>query len=47
MVHHEFLPEKETANREYYLGVMSRLREAICQKRTAFLGKQLMDFAPQ
>ena len=33
MVHHEFLPQGRTVNREYYLEVMSRLREANCQKR--------------
>ena len=32
-VHHEFLPEGQTVNKEYYLGVMRRLREAIRQKR--------------
>lgn len=33
IVHHEFLPEGQTVNKEYYLGVMRRLREAIRQKR--------------
>ena len=33
VVHHEFLPEGQTANKKYYLGVMIRLREAIRQKR--------------
>ena len=33
VVHHEFLPEGQTVNKEYYLGVMRRLREAIRQKR--------------
>ena len=33
VVHHEFLPEGQTVNKEYYLGVMGRLREAIRQKR--------------
>ena len=32
-VHHEFLPAGQTVNKEYYLGVMRRLREAIRQKR--------------
>ena len=32
-VHHEFLPEGQTDNKEYYLGVMRCLREAIRQKR--------------
>ncbi|XP_018307965.1 uncharacterized protein [Mycetomoellerius zeteki] len=32
IVHHEFLPG-QTVNKEYYLGVMRRLREAIRQKR--------------
>ena len=32
-VYNEFLPEGQTVNKEYYLGVMRRLREAIRQKR--------------
>ena len=33
VVHYEFLPEGQTVNKEYYLGVMRRLHEAIRQKR--------------
>lgn len=33
VVHQEFLPEGQTVNKEYYLGVMRRLREAIRRKR--------------
>jgi len=33
VVHHEFLPEGTTVNKEYYLQVMRRLREAIRRKR--------------
>ena len=33
VMHHEFLPEGQTVNKEYDLGVMRRLREAIRQKR--------------
>ncbi|XP_033212193.1 uncharacterized protein LOC117169795 [Belonocnema kinseyi] len=33
IVHHEILPEKQTVNKEYYLDVMRRLREAIRYKR--------------
>jgi len=33
IVHHEFLPEGQTVNNEYYLGVMRCLREAVRQKR--------------
>ena len=33
VVHHEFLPKDQTINKQYYLGVMRRLREAIRQKR--------------
>ena len=34
VVHHEFLPQGQgTINKEYYLEVMHRLREAIRQKR--------------
>jgi len=32
IVHHEFLPEGQTVNKEF-LGVMRRLREAVRQKR--------------
>ena len=34
VVHHEFLKQGRTLNKEYYLEVMSRLRQAIRQKRT-------------
>jgi len=30
---HEFLPEGQTVNKEYYLGFMRRLCEAVRQKR--------------
>ena len=33
LVHHEFLPSGQTVNKEYYLGVMRRLRESIRRKR--------------
>lgn len=33
IVHYEFLPVNQTANKEYHFGVMCRLREAICRKR--------------
>ena len=36
VVDHEFLSQGRTINKEYYLEVMRRLREAICQKRTEF-----------
>ena len=32
-VHYEFLPQGRTVNKEYYLEVMQRLREAIMKKR--------------
>ena len=34
VVHHEFLPQGITINKEYYLEVIIRLHEAIRQKRT-------------
>ncbi|UYV84901.1 hypothetical protein LAZ67_X003927 [Cordylochernes scorpioides] len=34
VVHHEFLPQGRTINKEYYLQVMRNLREAIRQKRS-------------
>ncbi|XP_018046790.1 PREDICTED: histone-lysine N-methyltransferase SETMAR-like [Atta colombica] len=33
IVHYEFLPEDQTVNKEYYLGVMRCLREAVRQTR--------------
>ena len=33
VVHYEFLPPGQTVNKEYYLSVMRRLREAIRKKR--------------
>jgi len=33
VVHSEFLPVGQTVNKQYYLGVMKRLRESICRKR--------------
>ncbi|UYV76008.1 hypothetical protein LAZ67_13002114 [Cordylochernes scorpioides] len=33
VVHHEFLPQGRTVNKEYYMQVMRNLREAIRQKR--------------
>ncbi|GBL93102.1 hypothetical protein AVEN_216456-1 [Araneus ventricosus] len=33
VVHYEFLPTGQTVNKDYYLSVMRRLREAIRQKR--------------
>lgn len=33
VVHYEFVPEGQTVNKEYYLGVMKRLRERIRKKR--------------
>lgn len=33
VVHSEFLPEGQTVNKQYYLGVMRRLRENVRRKR--------------
>jgi len=33
IVHHEFVPRGETVNKEFYLKVMKRLREAVQRKR--------------
>lgn len=38
VVHHEFLPEGGTVNKEYYLQVMRRLRKAIRKKRLDLWG---------
>ena len=33
IVHHEFVPRGETVNKEFYLKVMKRLREAVRRER--------------
>ena len=33
VVHHKFVPEGQTVNKEYYLAVLRRLREALRHKR--------------
>ena len=33
VVHYEFLPQSRTVNKEYYLEVMQRLREAVRKKK--------------
>jgi hypothetical protein len=33
IIHHEFLPLGQTVNKEYYLKVINRLREAVRRKR--------------
>lgn len=33
LVHHEFVPTKQTVNKKYYLAVLKRLHEKIRQKR--------------
>ena len=40
VVHHEFLPQGRTANKEYYFEVVSRLRGKIRQKRTGLWKNQ-------
>ena len=47
IVHHEFLPRGQTVNKEYYLQVQRRLREAIRKKTPGFVQKQFMAFAPR
>ena len=39
IVHHEFLPRDQTVNKEYYLEVQRRLREAIRKKTPEFVEK--------
>ena len=46
VVHHEFLPQGRTVNKEYCHKVLPRQREAIRQKRTELCKKPIMDFAP-
>ena len=33
VIHYEFLPQGRTVNKEYYLEVMQRLREAVRKKK--------------
>ena len=33
VIHYEFVPRDQTVNKEFYLTVLKRLREAICRKR--------------
>ncbi|GFS96948.1 uncharacterized protein TNCV_4178141 [Trichonephila clavipes] len=33
IVHHEYAPQDQTVNKEFYLDVMRRLREAVRRKR--------------
>ena len=33
IVHHEYAPEGQTINKEYYLEVLCRLRDAVRKKR--------------
>ncbi|GFY15990.1 uncharacterized protein TNCV_1286351 [Trichonephila clavipes] len=33
IVHHEYAPQSQTVNKEFYLDVMRRLREAVRRKR--------------
>ena len=47
IVDHEFLPRGQTVNKEYYLQVQRRLREAIRKKTPGFVEKQFMAFAPR
>ena len=44
MVHYEFLPQGRTVNKENYLEVMSRLSEAIRQKRLELWKKTIYGF---
>ena len=44
VMHYEFLPQGRMGNKEYYLEVMCRLRETICQKRIELWKKLIMAF---
>jgi len=33
VIHYKFIPSGQTVNQEFYVAVLKRLREAICQKR--------------
>ena len=46
VVHHEFLPQGRAVNKEHYLEVMRQLRKSIRPKRTEWLEKPIIEFAP-
>jgi len=33
VIHYEFIPRGQTVNKEFYVAVLKRLREAVCRKR--------------
>jgi hypothetical protein len=33
IIHHEFIPRGQTVNKEFYIAVLKRFKEAICRKR--------------
>lgn len=45
-VHHEFVPEGQTVNKEYYLNVLTFLREAIRRERSDFWAGNSCIFHP-
>ncbi|XP_050684031.1 histone-lysine N-methyltransferase SETMAR-like [Leptidea sinapis] len=47
IVHKEFFTQGQTINKEYYLQVQRRLRDAIRKKTPGFVAKQFMAFAPR
>lgn len=47
VIYHEFLPEGQTVNKEYYLAVLRRLREAIRPETAGFVSRQFVDFSPR
>ena len=44
VVHHEFLPQTCTVNKEFYFEIMSRFCEATCPKRTGLWRNELWTF---
>ena len=39
-VHHEYAPEGQTINKEYYLEILRRLRDAVQRKRPKMLARK-------
>ena len=47
IVHHEYAPEGQTINKEFYLEVLRRLRESVRRKRPEKMAGWRLDPAPR
>jgi hypothetical protein len=46
MVHHEFVPQGQTVNKEFHLEVLRRLRESIRKKNVGIVEGKATDSPP-